>query len=707
MMMVYFRSIIIFLLVACCCVSCAQPESGGWLFKKVDPDVALFTEAQQKQMEHAYEEAYVLYREHYDRYPQSRHAPHVVFFLGQVSGSLERYDQARQYFQEVIFRYPETDLAREARVQIMEVFYRTGDYEQAIRYADEILPALRTEKRIVRVHRVMGDAHLAMGNGAEALGAFVRAYESAGKEDRDRLSGRIRAAAAVMPVPQLRSILDMLNGRPPADEILYLLGIRYLEEGEYREAKFFLEQFAEQYPRHPDADAARQLIDDIPVTDLFDKNTVGCLLPLSGRYENFGQQALKGIELALTVFSDVRKQDASNLKIIIRDTASNAAGAASAVQDLHGRQVAAVIGPMIEAEAAAIEAQRLGVPIVTLTQKPDIPDMGEWVFRNFLTPAMQVEKIVSYAVNDLRLSRFAILYPEETYGQMFMNLFWDAVIASGGQVVGVESYRPDQTNFSDPIRKLTGMYYEVPESLEKEAALPPVVRIQEEGTEPRPDGQRILSPQMEAGTGASGRKWYDAAIDTAIAAEYGMDAEAVDEKDKEPSPIIDFDAVFIPDSPSKAGLIMPYLAYQDVKDVHLLGTNLWHSDRLIQMAGSHGRNAVFPEGFFARSDSEHVSRFVALFEKTYGYTPGFIEAVSYDTAMMIFDAVCRPEIQYRSQLRKRLIDMAVYQGVTGRTRFSETGEAVKDVYLLRISGSRFREIPVRPRIQPDQGPMSW
>jgi branched-chain amino acid transport system substrate-binding protein len=702
MMMVSFRGIVIFLLVVCCCVSCAQPESGGWLFKKVDPDVALFTEAQQKQMEHAYEEAYVLYREHYDRYPQSRHAPHVRFFLGQVSGSLERYDQARQYFQEVISRYPETDLAREARVQIMEVLYRTGDFGQVIRYADEILPSLWTEKRIMRVHQVTGDAHLAMGNGAEALGAFARAYESAGKDDRDRLSGRIRAAAAIMPAPQLRSALDMLNGRPPADEILYLLGVRYLEEGEYREAKFFLEQFAERYPRHPDADAARQLIDDIPVTDLFDKNVVGCLLPLSGRYENFGQQALKGIELALTVFSDVRKQDASNLKIIIRDTASNAAGAASAVQDLHGRRAAAVIGPMIEAEAAAAEAQRLGVPIVILTQKPDIPGMGDWVFRNFLTPAMQVETIVDYAVNDLRLSRFAILYPEETYGQMFMNLFWDAVIASGGQVVGVESYRPDQTNFSDPIRKLTGMYYEVPESLEEEAALPPVVLIQEVGADLRPDGQR-MPRSLEADAGVWNRQWFD----TAMAAENDSDAEAIDEKEEEPSPIIDFDAVFIPDSPSKAGLIMPYLAYQDVKDVHLLGTNLWHSDRLIQMAGSHGRNAVFPEGFFARSDSEHVSRFVALFEKTYGYTPGFIEAVSYDTAMMVFDAVCRPEIRYRSQLRKRLIDMAVYQGVTGRTRFSETGEAVKDVYLLRVSGSRFREIPVRPRIQSEQGSMSW
>ena len=36
--------------------------------------------------------------------------------------------------------------------------------------------------------------------------------------------------------------------------------------------------------------------------------------------------------------------------------------------------------------------------------------------------------------------------------------------------------------------------------------------------------------------------------------------------------------------------------------------------------------------------------------------------------------------------------MDPYQGVTGKTAFDETGEAVKDVYLLKIAGGRFQEI---------------
>ena len=58
-------------------------------------------------------------------------------------------------------------------------------------------------------------------------------------------------------------------------------------------------------------------------------------------------------------------------------------------------------------------------------------------------------------------------------------------------------------------------------------------------------------------------------------------------EDQEPQPIIDFEAIFIPDSPGKTGLIVPQLAYFDIKDVYLLGTNLWHSDALIKIADQY------------------------------------------------------------------------------------------------------------------------
>ncbi len=163
-------------------------------------------------------------------------------------------------------------------------------------------------------------------------------------------------------------------------------------------------------------------------------------------------------------------------------------------------------------------------------------------------------------------------------------------------------------------------------------------------------------------------------------------------EEDEPEPIVDFDAVFIPDSPGKAGQIVPQLAYHDIKDVYILGTNLWHSDSLIKIAEQYVQGAVMPDGFFAASPSPRVQKFVKDFEETYQETPDFIEAIVYDTAMILFNVVSREQIRYRSEIRDELLNLDVFPGVTGLTRFDENGDAQKKLYLLRVKGKKFVEL---------------
>jgi branched-chain amino acid transport system substrate-binding protein len=204
-------------------------------------------------------------------------------------------------------------------------------------------------------------------------------------------------------------------------------------------------------------------------------------------------------------------------------------------------------------------------------------------------------------------------------------------MANGGRIVGVESYDVLESDFTDPVKKLVGLYYDVPRLKRKT------------------------------------------------------------EKD-DPVPIIDFDAVFIPDSPKKVAMIMPQLAYYDVENVYVFGTNLWHSQKLIEMAERYVQGAIMIDGFFAQSESKEVKDFVSVFEETYGEKPGFIEAVSYDTAMMLFKLISRPDISSRSELMFKIKKIKNYKGVTGLTSFDETGDVKKKFYLLRIKGEKFVEI---------------
>jgi ABC-type branched-subunit amino acid transport system substrate-binding protein len=255
-----------------------------------------------------------------------------------------------------------------------------------------------------------------------------------------------------------------------------------------------------------------------------------------------------------------------------------------------------------------------------------------------------------------------------------MNLFWDELIELGGQVVGVESYEPKQTDFADAIKKLVGLYYEIPEDLKAENG------FVEDGDQPFVLGG-IDEQALEANSDIKSEE---------EAAEREEEPEA--KAEEEPEAIVDFDAIFIPDSPGLAGLIVPQLAYYDIKDVYLLGTNLWHSNSLIEIAGQYVQGALMPDGFFAESTSPAVKSFVTKFEETYQETPDFIEAVVFDSAMIIFHAVSRPHIRYRNDIRDELLNLGNFPGITGITRFDENGEVQKKLHLLRIKGKQFVEL---------------
>jgi ABC-type branched-subunit amino acid transport system substrate-binding protein len=179
--------------------------------------------------------------------------------------------------------------------------------------------------------------------------------------------------------------------------------------------------------------------------------------------------------------------------------------------------------------------------------------------------------------------------------------------------------------------------------------------------------------------------------------DYGPLATEADQKaalGEAPEPIIDFDAVFIPDAPKKAGLIIPQLAYYDIEDVQLIGTNLWHSDKLLEMTRQYIQGAVLPEGFFADGNASHVQAFTLEFERAFGENPGFIEAIAYDSAGILLQFLSNTAIHFKSRLKDELLNMVDFQGVTGRTSFDYQGDALKKLYILRITGSRFIEVEI-------------
>ncbi|MDL2123196.1 MAG: penicillin-binding protein activator [Deltaproteobacteria bacterium] len=634
---------------------------------KLGPGDELFLKAEKLYQAESYEKALNAYNEYLSRFPDRPLADAALIKTGAIYTALGDYAKARDSYQRLIVEYSDSSFVPEARVERLVTFYIEGKYEKLIREADSVLEKIVSRIHILRIYVLVGDTYIAIGSPLDALHFYTLAFEKSKDPERETVVSKLKETVVQLDKTDIMSIVKHMGYKPPAGMLMYLYGLKKAEEEQYDDAIMMLSYFVDRFPGHNYAVQAKKIIEELSTKSVYSRYTIGCLLPLSGYYKDFGVKALRGIELALGQFC--AQGDRPSIKIIIKDTGSDPDIAVNAVKELFEEHVAAIIGPIFTAESAALEAQSRGISIVTITQKDNIADTGDYVFRNFFTPKMQVETIVSYAIEELELKNFAILYPNENYGKVFMNLFWDEVMAYDGKVVGVESYEIDSTDFADPIKKLVGLYYELPEDLKNTDELI-------EG-EDKSDDFEELKDENEA--------------DESVEEEGSVEDEEIIEDD-EPEPVIDFDAIFIPDSPKRAGLIIPQLSFYDVDNVYLFGTNLWRSDILIKMAYQYAQNAIMPDIFFAESSLENVRNFVRTFEKTFREKPDFIEAVAYDTAMMLFQIVSRPDVRFRSAVKNELMKLSNFQGVTGLTSFDNNGELKKDLYLLKIKGNKFVEL---------------
>jgi len=658
---------IIVLIGACATQTTVTPDSGA------TPDsvgtgegAELFSRAEELFEAGSYAEALTHYLVFVQRFEDDSMAAAALMKIGFIYAFNGEYENARSAYRRIPADYPSNSMVPDALVAELYTYNQQGRYRDVIQLAPATLQRLDSTLYIFKTYALIGDAYLALDSPIDAIDNYVRAREHATELEQQPILDKLREAIARLDTADIAILVNHPGDSLPMDFLLFQLGLNYALEEKYDDALSILADFITRYPDNENRILVESLIDEIKKNAFFQQNTIGVLLPLSGPYEKFGYRALKGIELAMDQFSS--QGDNPPINISVKDTGADPDKTVAALEELYQEQVAAILGPIVTSGIAAREAQRMGIPIMTLTQKDEIPEIGDKVFRNFITPKMQVQAITSFMVESLGLYRFAILYPEENYGLTFMNLFWDKVIELGGQVVGVEAYKPKQTDFSDPIKKLVGLYYEIPEDLKIED------NIAEDWEQQIIDADTVEQPPEAGGDSNS------------------EDAEAAEEEEPEPEAIVDFDAVFIPDSAGLAGLIVPQLAYFDIKDVYLLGTNLWHSDALIRIAHQYVQGAVMPDGFFAESSSPVVQNFVTKFEETYTEKPDFIEAVVFDSALILFHAVSRPHVRYRNEIRDELLNLDNFPGITGITRFDENGEVQKRLHLLRIKGRRFVEL---------------
>jgi len=579
---------------------------------------------------------------------------------------MERRDFSAAYnlLLQFVDRYPGSREIHEAKLYLGICLYYLDDTKASLDILHGLLEDPDAGIRVVDAGRYIAEDYVKQGQLLSALTWFEKCDER--MDDPEARRSLRQRVLKVMSGARDRELMVRVEDLFPEgffhDAARLGTAAAALWNGEVRLAEVRLQEMALEHPHDeltPYVQALTARMGQEAVTG--GVCTLGCLLPLSGRYAPYGLGILDALVLAAGAFEDAHEGSVA-VRLLVRDTAGDRDTAVKELQGLaRNPEVMGVVGPLLAgaAQACAVEAQKAGLPMITLTQREDVALAGNFVFQNGLTIRQQVDTLVEYAMGGLGISRFALLYPDDNYGAIAKAAYLEKVRQMGGEVVSQVSYQKDDTDFQDEIRALLGERY-YGEMRRREAA-----------AEKR---DRTRRSSLASGAGDA----YE---------------PSPEEGGQEGPLAAPFEALFVPDHYRKASLIAPYLAFYDLNDVVLMGNNAWNSARLLQEAGDYVRDAVFVDGFFADSELPQVRRFVDAFERAFDRKPRVLEAQGYDSVLILENAFHQADPRTRAGIRQALSRLSDYPGLSGATSFDESGRARKRLYLLTVEENRIQEIP--------------
>jgi branched-chain amino acid transport system substrate-binding protein len=563
-------------------------------------------------------------------YPKSRYGDRALSLMGEIQISSRNYPGALKSYTQLVEKYPGSSLIGEAKYKLGLCSYELKEYDLAI---DNLSDRSRITEpaKLQRIAEMLAASYLAKGRSLPATRELAYLAENASTE-KQRSGTRERVRELVDKKLSEDDLRSLAEGKTyPADLALLRLSGLYIEQRRNEEAIAAAREFLSRFPGHPERTRAELLVAEAEARMTAPKYTIGVLVPQTGQASFFGDHVLRGIQLAVLSFNS--ENPGSRVELAVRDTEGSPEKAAAAFAELAGKGAVSIIGPLLtrEVEALVPGLSRTPLPVFTPTATaPGLTELSPWLFRNALTNNTQAVAAARYGLQRAA-KKFVVLYPDDAYGRDLARTF-AREIGRNAEVLASISYPPESNDFGPFIRKLIDIDLR---------------------------SQKVAIPEDEQ----ERKKLFQAYV---------------------PS----FDALYLPGSAEKVGLLLPQLAFYNVKEKLILGSNNWHTPDLVERAGTYAEGAVFVDGVYPESPDPAIKAVVEAYRSAYQEEPDILSAQAYDAAAMIL-SLLKAKKETPAAIREGLLAIRDYPGISGRTSFIGSGDAQKQLFLIRIENRKF------------------
>jgi branched-chain amino acid transport system substrate-binding protein len=187
---------------------------------------------------------------------------------------------------------------------------------------------------------------------------------------------------------------------------------------------------------------------------------IGAVLCLTGSGAPYGEDALRGIQLAVDEDNGTGGVNGKPIQLIVEDDQTNPSISVAATSKLINQDkvqvlIGAVTSSSMLADAPIAERAKV-VMLSPSASNPDITRAGDYIFRNWISDTLEGKAMANYLYNEEKVRKVAVLYIKNDYGSGLRSVFEQRFKELGGQVTASESYNQDDTDFRTQLTKIKG-----------------------------------------------------------------------------------------------------------------------------------------------------------------------------------------------------------------------------------------------------------
>jgi len=353
--------------------------------------------------------------------------------------------------------------------------------------------------------------------------------------------------------------------------------------------------------------------------------------------------------------------------VVVVDSGADDIGIEEAIKQAVTEEGASVlVGPLLtgQAVAAAGAAEAMRTPLLSLSKGIEDASAYGFVFQMSTTLADEVNALVDHAMEKESMRSFAAFAPQTPYGERAVALFTEAAELRGGEVTVSDFYDPTTTDLLADAQQLGRKDYE-----------------------------------------SRGREFRE--VRKAIEEEGGDPSKAV------LPPLVDFDAIFLPERASRVPLACAALAYEefpmgdfrpisDSPTVPLLGLSGWNQAKLTQSGGPYVRGSRFVDIFALPikngrwSFSAEESAWLDGYREAHGRTLTSLEASTLDVGVFLAQALAKlPEVAPPALVRDTIVGHTMDASLTRLMGVdSDTRHALRELRVLTMNSREIFPAPV-------------